>query len=114
MIRFAVCAVLLSSLISAAQTRRPAIVVLSEPSLAEAMEVPGSREHVPTRMFSTEGQVHLAAMQSRKAPLIAQIQQHGLPIRSQTEHVLNAVMLDSTEEELVWLRQQPGVKSAQF
>jgi len=107
--------------------RRPAIVVLAEPSLSEylvasepqALSLHGEKPevnsaHVRARMFSDEGQSRLASIQANKVPLIAQIQQRGLPVLSQTEHVLNAIMLTATEAELAWLRQQPGVKSAEF
>lgn len=108
--------------------RHPAVVILNEPSVAEYLAVNepqaesvqggGKRQvdaaRVRTRLFSDEGKSRLASIQAHKAPLTAQLQQRGIPIHSQAEHAINAIMLDATEEELAWLRQQPSVKSAQW
>jgi minor extracellular serine protease Vpr len=106
--------------------RRSAIVVLSASPLvphlvatAPATSLAGNGRNVDSaairgRMFSSEGDTYLKALRDAKAPLIAQFQARGGEVISQAEHVINAVMVHATEEDLVWLRSQPGVQSAEF
>jgi minor extracellular serine protease Vpr len=109
---------------TATAARRPAIVVLSAPSLVEHLNATTPRaasisEHARTeamrqRMFSSEGDVYAKSLRDSKAPLVSQMQGRGIEVVSQAEHVLNAVMIGATEEDLAWLRTQPGVQSAEF
>ena len=66
------------------------------------------------RMLSSEGDSYAQSLRQAKAPLIAQLQARGAAVTSQAEHVINAIMVSATEEDLAWLRSQPGVQSAEF
>src|ERR1035438_445770 len=102
---------------------RPAIVVLSTPPVIEHLvaTAPGRRsdgtldsEVIRQRMFANEGQAYAQSLRAAKAPLVAQLQARGVNVMSQTEHVLNAIMISATQADLEWLRTQPGVQSAEF
>lgn len=108
------------------QGRRASIVVLaaspvvehivsSTPTVTDARGV----RHVDAavvrrRMFSDEGDQYAQSLRVAKAPLVAQIQSRGIAVLSQAEHALNAIMIQANEDELNWLRSQPGVVSARF
>src|SRR6266404_6178718 len=107
--------------------RRPAIVRLSEPSVVEhivatsksvALDTRGAAVADPvevrTRTLSSEGDQYAQALRSAKAPLAAQLQARGAIVLSQSEHVLNAIMINATADDLAWARTQPGVQSAEF
>src|ERR1019366_2465236 len=41
-------------------------------------------------------------------------QERGIVVDWQIETILNAVLVQATEEDLLWLRTQPGVTAAEF
>lgn len=93
--------------------RRQATVVLREPCLAEYL-MAGNKAQVHERMMSAEGAGYRAGLRRSKAPLVARIRQRGIPVTAQIETILNAVMVDATDDELIWLRVQPEVQAADF
>jgi minor extracellular serine protease Vpr len=104
---------LLLSLPLSAQ-RQPAFVVLGSSSAVEHLAATPRETSVHDRLFAAEGQAYKAALRAAKAPLVARMQQRGIPVDWQIETVLNAVLIQATEEDLAWLRTQPGVTAAQF
>ncbi len=106
--------------LSNAQDRRPAIVVLDQPCLAEHLAATRSEAErtanrtARARLLSPDAEVYRQGLRLSKAPLAARLRQRGIPVDGQTETVLNALVVQATEEELVWLAAQPGVKSATF
>jgi uncharacterized protein (TIGR03437 family) len=109
-----------------ANERRAAIVVLSTPAVvdhlvatsprkadARGVQVPDTTT-VRARMFSSEGDQYVQSLRNAKAPLAAQLEARGATVFGQTEHVLNAIMVHAAAADLAWLRQQPGVQSAEF
>lgn len=111
---------------TAADERRSAIVVLSAPPVVEQMAATTPKRvdarglqsvDTPTvraRMLSTDGDRYAQSLRSGKAPLVKQLEGRGATVIGQTEHALNAIMVHATTEDLAWLRQQPGVVSAEF
>src|ERR1035438_3434983 len=97
---------------ASSMSRRPAIVVLSAAPVVEHLM--GDASALRARMFSREGDDYAQSLRQAKAPLVAQLGARGAMVFAQTEHVLNAIMVDATAEDLAWLRQQPGVQSAEF
>jgi hypothetical protein len=94
-------------------SRRAAIVVLGGAPVVEHLLATSPRS-VHERMLSSEGDRYAQSLRQAKAPLVAQLEARGAMVVAQTEHVLNAIMVDATPEDLAWLRQQPGVQSAEF
>ncbi len=101
------------------------MVVLSAPSVIELLTASERQTQglsltavvnparLRERMLSDEGEQRRQELRLAKAGFVARIQQRGLTVRFQTETALNAIMLESaTEEDLEWLRAQPGVKYA--
>src|ERR1035438_8912259 len=103
---------LLTSPLSA--QRQPAFVVMSSPAAIEHLAATPREIPVRERLFTAEAQSYKAALRAEKAPLVARMQQRGIQVDWQIETVLNAVLVQATEEELAWLRTQPGVATAEF
>ncbi len=110
----------------AADGRRAAIVVLSAAPVVEHLVTTAPRTAnmgtraeadpaaIHERMLSSEGASYAKSLRDAKAPLVAQLQARGIAVVSQAEHVINAIMIRATDEDLLWLRSQPGVKLAQY
>jgi minor extracellular serine protease Vpr len=104
--------------------RRPATVVLRAPCLAEHLdttEPPAAAggeaarsAHVRQRMFSAEGDQYRQSLRQAKAPLADKLRQRGAIVNTQTETILNALMIEAADDDLVWLRAQPEVKGAEY
>jgi uncharacterized protein (TIGR03437 family) len=94
--------------------RQPAFVVLSSSSAIEHLAATPRDTSVHDRLFTAEGQSYKAALRTEKAPLVTRMQQRGIPVDWQIETVLNAVLIQATDEDLAWLRTQPGVTAAEF
>jgi len=94
--------------------RKPAFVVLSSPPAIERLAAAPRETSVRERLFTTEAESYRTALRTEKAPLVARMQQRGIVVDWQIETVLNAVMIQATEEDLIWLRTQPGVTAAEF
>src|SRR5258706_4922756 len=94
--------------------RRPAYVILNSAPLVEHLVRTAGKVHPRERMFTPESASYEAALRQEKAPLIANMQQRGIPVERQIETLLNAVFVQATEQDLAWLRTQPGVAAAEF
>lgn len=110
--------------VCAAAQRRPAMVVLRAPCLAEHLETTeppaavggeGTRAaHIRQRMLSAEGDQYRQSLRQAKAPLADKLRQRGVIINTQTETILNALMIEAADNDLVWVRAQPEVKGAEY
>ncbi len=95
-------------------------MVLETPSLAEyllATRSPEDRrlDRAPReRLFAREADDYRERLRQEKKDLAARVTGRGIPVRNQTETVLNTLLVEANEEELEWLRRQPGVESATF
>src|SRR6202012_1408149 len=47
-------------------------------------------------------------------PLVARMLQRGIPVTAQLETVINAILIDATDDDLAWARAQPEVQAAEF
>ncbi len=98
-----------------AAERRPAYVVLTTPCLAEHFRAtPDAARPVRQRLFEAEADNYRSVLRRGKADLATRIAARGIPIDGQTETILNAIYVQATDDDLVWLRNQPGVESAEF
>ncbi len=101
--------------IAASGSRRPAIVVLRGDAVVEHLRATSAEnENIRVRMFSVEMETYAAGLRRAKQPLITLLQTRGAVVFAETEHVLNAIMVQATEGDLTWLRRQPEVASAEF
>src|SRR5580658_1212421 len=83
--------------------RKPAFVVLSTPSTIEHLAAAPRETSVRDRLRTAEGHGYQAALRTAKAPLVATMTGRGIVIDWQIETVLNAVMIEATDEDLAWL-----------
>src|SRR5580658_4403346 len=115
---------LLTLALCAAAQRRPAIVVLRAPSLSEqldATEPPvaaggeaARATRIRQRMASAEGEQYRQSLRQAKAPLADSLRRRGAVVNTQTETILNALMIEAVDDDLVWLRAQPEVRAAEY
>lgn len=84
--------------------RKPAEVVLTAPPVVERLRT--------ARGAAAEN--YRTALRRGKSPLVAALASRGVPVDFQLEVLLNAIMIEATDDDLVWLRTQPGVKSAEY
>ncbi len=108
---------------AAVAQRRPALVTLRTPCLIEYLNAnePAARQdegartqRIRQRMLSNEGDQYRASLRAAKAPFVETMRQRGITVNSQTETVLNAITIEATDDDLAWLRAQPGVASAEY
>jgi len=92
--------------------RQQAAVVLRAPCLAEYLA--SDKAHARERMLSPEGDRYRAGVRQAKAPLVARMQQRGIPVTAQIETILNAILIDATDDDLAWLRAESGVLSVEY
>ncbi len=100
--------------IPASAQRQPAIVTLNSPPVVEHFVRTPREISVRRRLFTSEAASYRAALRTEKAPLVASIQGRGIPVDWQIETILNAVMIQATDDDLAWLRTQPLVTSAEY
>jgi uncharacterized protein (TIGR03437 family) len=110
--------------VCAAAQRRPATVVLRAPCLVEHLDTTEPQAamggeaaratHIRQRMFSSEADQYRQSLRQAKAPLAARLRQRGAIVNTQTETILNALMIEAVDDDLVWLRAQPDVKAAEY
>jgi minor extracellular serine protease Vpr len=94
--------------------RRPAFVVLGSAPIIEHLAATPRETSVRERLFTAEAKSYQSALRVEKAALVARMQQHGIVVDWQIETVLNAVLIEATAEDLVWLRTEPGITTAEF
>jgi minor extracellular serine protease Vpr len=100
--------------VPASAQRRPAFVVFSSPPLVEHLAATSRQTAVRDRLLTPEAETYKSALRAEKAPLVARMEERGIVVESQIETVLNAVLIQATDEDLAWLRTQPGVTAADF
>ncbi len=70
--------------------------------------------HIRQRMFAAEGDQYRQSLRQAKAPLADKLRQRGAIVNTQTETILNALMIEAADDDLVWVRAQPEVKGAEY
>jgi minor extracellular serine protease Vpr len=98
---------------------RPAMVVLRAPCLVDYLAAgePPAADHatrIRQRLFSTEGDQYRQTLRLAKAPLADRLRQRGAVVNTQTETIVNTLMIEATDADLEWLRAQPEVQAAEY
>src|SRR5438034_3147201 len=84
--------------------RRPATVVLSDPPLVEYL-ASSSRDSRPRdRLLTPAAEAYRGFLQQGQARFLRNMQGRRIPVERQLDTVLNAIIIQATEEDLTWLR----------